>query len=173
MILSMLEQEHSRAQKDKIVNYVLEDKKHFSELMKCFFDGETRVCQRAAYPLLDIALAQPQWFNPYFKKFLKKLDEPNNHPAILRNTVRILAEIEIPKKFEMSFLDKCIEYIMDNDLPVAIRAFAITVAGKICKPHPELLDELAMIVEEQMNNPQKPAFKFRAKKLLREKAKIS
>ena len=169
MILDLLLEEHSKNQKDKIVSYVLADEKHFKELMDCFFDGEPRVCQRAAYPLLDIVLARPDWFKPYFKKFLKKLDQPKNHPAILRNTVRILAEIDIPKKYEMGFLDKCIEYILDNDLPVAIRAFAITVAGKICKPHPELYEEIKMIVEDQLEYPQKPAFRFRANKLIKGK----
>jgi len=167
MILDLLLKEHSRAQKDIIVEYVLKDEKNFKELMTCFFEGEARVCQRAAYPLLDLVLAKPRWFNPYFKKFLKKLDEPKNHPAILRNTIRILAEIDIPKKYEMQFLDKCIEYIMDNELPVAIRAFAITVAGKITKPHTELYDELKMIVYDQMEYPQKPAFRYRANKILR------
>lgn len=167
MIEALLLEEHSRDQKNKIVAYVLEDKKHFKALMKCFFEGETRVCQRAAYPLLDIVLAQPKWFDPYFKKFLDKLEDPKNHPAILRNTVRIMAELKIPAKYEMAFLDKCIVYIMDNDLPVAIRAFAITVAGNICKPHPELMDELKMIVYDQMEYPQKPAFKYRANRLLK------
>lgn len=167
MIEALLMAEHSREQKDKIVAYVLKDKKHFTELMNCFFEGETRVCQRAAYPLLDLVLARPEWFDPYFKKFLDKLDDPKNHPAILRNTVRIMAEIKIPSKYEMGFLDKCIEYIMNNDLPVAIRAFAITVAGNICQPYQELLDELKMVVSDQMEYPQKPAFRFRANKLLK------
>lgn len=166
-IESLLLEEHSRNQKNIIVEYVLKDEKHFKELMTCFFEGESRVCQRAAYPLLDLILAQPNWFKPYFKKFLKKLEAPKNHPAILRNTVRILAEIDIPKKYEMQFLDKCIEYILDNDLPVAIRAFAITVAGKITKPHPELYDELKMIVTDQMEYPQKPAFRYRANRILK------
>lgn len=169
MIEELLREEHSRNQKDRIVTYVLKDQKNFDALMDCFFHGKSRLCQRAAYPLLDLVLAEPTWFDPYYAKFLKKLDEPKNHPAILRNTVRILAEIDIPKKYEMGFLDKCIEYIMDNDLPVAIRAFAITVASNICQPHPELLAELKMIVEDQMEYPQKPAFRFRANKVLKGK----
>jgi len=168
-IKSLIEEEHSRNQKDKIVKLVLSDKAYFTALMKCFFYGEYRICQRAAYPLLDLVLAKPEWFKNYFKKILIKLNEENNHPSILRNSVRILVELDIPKKYEMEFLDKAIMYIMDNDLPVAIRAFAITLAGNIASQHKDLLEEVKMVVHEQMEYPQKPAFRFRANKLLKSK----
>ena len=168
-IKSLVEEKHSKEQKDKIVAIVLSDKAYFTALMKCFLHGEYRVCQRAAYPLLDLVKAQPDWFKPYFKKILVKLDDKNNHPAILRNSVRILVEVEVPKNLEMQFLDKAIMYIMDNNLPVAIRAFAITLAGNITKAHPELYEEVKMVVQDQMEYPQKPAFRFRANRLLKSK----
>jgi len=168
-VKSLIEEEHSRIQKDKIVKLVLSDKAYFTALMKCFFYGEYRICQRAAYPLLDLVLARPEWFKNYFQKILIKLNEEKNHPSILRNSVRILVELDIPKKYEMEFLDKAIMYIMDNDLPVAIRAFAITLAGNIASQHPDLLDEVKMVVQEQMEYPQKPAFRYRATRLLKAK----
>jgi len=168
-IKSLVEEEHSRNQKDKIVKLVLSDKAYFKALMKCFFYGEYRICQRAAYPLLDLVLARPDWFKSYFQKILNKLNEEKNHPSILRNSVRILVELDIPKKYEMEFLDKAIMYIMDNDLPVAIRAFAITLAGQIAEQDKDLFEEVKMVVQEQMDYPQKPAFRFRAKKLLGQK----
>lgn len=168
-IKSLIEEKHSKSQKDIIVALVLSDKAYFIALMKCFFYGEYRICQRAAYPLLDLVKARPEWFKSYFKKILDKLNQENNHPSILRNSVRILVELDIPKKYEMEFLDKSLMYIMDNDLPVAIRAFAITLAGKIAKPHQELFDEVKMVVQEQMEYPQKAAFRFRARRLLKSK----
>ncbi len=168
-IKSLIEEQHSRAQKDIIVALVLSDKAYFNALMKCFFFGEYRICQRAAYPLLDLVKAKPEWFKSTFQKILDKLNQDNNHPSILRNSVRILVELDIPKKYEMEFLDKSLMYIMDNDLPVAIRAFAITLAGQIAGPYPELLEEVKMVVQEQMEYPQKAAFRFRATKLLKKK----
>ena len=168
-VLDLIKKEHSRVHKDVIVKLVLSDKEYFTALMKCFFKGEYRVCQRAAYPLLDLVKARPEWFKPYFKQILDKLEEENNHPSILRNGIRIMVELDIPKKYEMAFLDKSIQYIMDNDLPVAIRAFAITLAGNIASQHQELLDEVKMVVQEQMEYPQKAAFRFRANKLLKAK----
>ena len=168
-IKALVEEKHSKEQKDIIVALVLSDKAYFTALMKCFLHGEYRVCQRAAYPLLDLVKARPDWFKPYFKKILTKLDGENNHPAILRNSVRILVEVDVPKNLQMPFLDKALMYIMDNELPVAIRAFAITLAGNLSSAHPELLDEVKMVVQEQMEYPQKPAFRFRARKLLASK----
>jgi hypothetical protein len=50
-LLAALTEEHSKAQCNKIVAYIGNDKKKFAELMKLFFEGEYRITQRAAWPM--------------------------------------------------------------------------------------------------------------------------
>ena len=49
----------------------------------------------------------------------------------------------------------------------AIKAFAITVLGRLAKKYPEIIPELQVVIEDQLSN-QSPAFKGRAEKLFKE-----
>ncbi len=68
-------QEHSKAQCNRIVNYIGSDKKRFSELMDLFLNGEYRVCQRAAWPVSNCVSLHPQLIEPYLDKIIKRLSK--------------------------------------------------------------------------------------------------
>src|SRR5450432_171027 len=90
--------EHSKKQCDKIVHFIGSSKERFAELMKLFFAGEYRVTQRAAWPMSYCVRNHPQLIQPYFKKLLGNLEKNDLHDALKRNTVRLLQDVEIPKK---------------------------------------------------------------------------
>jgi len=160
--------EHSRAQTNKIVKYIGSDKIRFKKLVDIFLRGEYRVTQRAAWPLSNISLEHPQLVQPHFSKLVNKLRETGNHPAINRNILRIFQAVEIPEKYHGILVDLCFKFLMDVKEPLAIRAFAMTVAAKICKNYPELKKELLMVLEEMKKYPQPPAIISRLKSAFRE-----
>lgn len=160
----MLLAEHSKKQKIAIAEWVGDDKKRMKQLMTCFFSKELRLCQRASWPLLDIHDKHPNLFDPYYAKMLKNLDAPL-HDAIVRNTLRIFEDGIIPHDIEGTLLEKCFSYISNPKKAGAIRAFSVTVAYKICKQYPELLEELRAVLEEFLPFGA-PAFKYRAKKII-------
>src|SRR5262245_12942215 len=98
-ILKALEKEHSKAQTDKIVQYIGGNKERFAELMKHFFKGEYRVTQRAAWPMSYCVRNHPELVAPYYKKLLDVLQKPAIHVAVTRNIVRLLQDVDIPKKY--------------------------------------------------------------------------
>jgi len=167
-IKERLEAEHSKTLTTSIVKFVGDDKKRFKELMDIFLKGEYRLTQRAAWPLSYIVIEHPSLLNPYFEKFIQKLGDPTNHPAIPRNVFRVLQEIEIPEKFQGVLIDLSFKIIMNETEPAAVRAFAITVAAKICKNYPELKNELLIILKELSSLPQLPSMTSRIKKALKE-----
>lgn len=167
-IQERLEAEHSKALTIGIVNYIGDDKNRFKELMTIFLKGEYRLTQRAAWPLSYIAIEHPQLLKPYFDKFIKKLDDSSSHPAIARNIFRVLQEIEIPEKYQGILIDKSFKVIMNETQPAAVRAFAITVASRICKKYPELKNELLILLKELSSLPQLPSMTARLKMALKE-----
>jgi hypothetical protein len=52
--------------------------------------------------------------------------------------------------------------------PIASKAFAITVATRICKRYPDLKNELRLHIEQMQNYPLAPAIKVRIKRALKE-----
>jgi hypothetical protein len=49
---------------------------------------------------------------------------------------------------------------------VAVKAFSLTVLGKLAKIYPDIMPELKLLIEDQLPN-QTAAFKVRAKQILK------
>lgn len=158
--------EHSKAQTNRIVRYVGNDKNRFAELMKLFLTGDRLTVQRAGWPLSYCVEKHPELVQPHFKKMMDFLDKPGNHEAATRNIVRLLQHVSIPKKFEGRVMNTCFEFIAAHETPVAIKAFSLTVLEHMANDFPEIKSELKLIIEERWEH-ETAAFRSRAKKILK------
>ena len=156
-------QEHSKSQTMKIVRFVGSDNIRFKKLLGIFLNGEYRVTQRAAWPLSYIAIKHPELIQNHIAKLISRLNEPNLHPSIPRNILRIFQSINIPEKYHGTLLDICFKFIMNAAQPAAIRAFSISAAVNICKNYDELKKELVLVLDELKKYPQRPAISSRLK----------
>jgi hypothetical protein len=157
--------EHSKTQCDLIVNWVGNSQERFNELFNLFINDEYRVTQRAGWPLSYSVIKHPELIKKHFGKLLSNLNKPGIHNAIKRNTIRLLQTVTIPKKYQGDVMDICFQYVASPTEPVAIKAFSLTVLGKLAKDYPEIMPEIKLLIEDQFPH-QTAAFKSRAKKLL-------
>lgn len=164
-IEATLLEEHSKSQCEKIVAYIGNDPTRFAELMKIFFSGEYRLTQRAAWPMSYCVQLYPPLINPYLKKMLGLLKDPGQHNAVARNITRLLQDITIPKRYHGQLMNQCFEFIADPHIPVAIKAFSLTILEKLSVLYPEILPEIKLIIEERWEH-ETAAFRSRAGKLL-------
>ena len=149
--------EHSKKQTNAIIKYVGSDKKRFKILLDLFLGNDSLVSQRAGWPLSYICIENPNLIKPHLSKLVKNLLRKKLHDAVIRNTLRLLKDIEIPKKDCVQVFDLCIGYSKNTRLPNAIRAFAIQILGHICKKFPELAPEVKLIIAELKTFPQPPS----------------
>lgn len=157
--------EHSKAQINKICKYISNDQERFDELMEIFLSGETRVAQRASWAVSTIAEEYPFLIKPFIKKMVRNLKK-NAHDAVKRNTLRIFQFMEIPVSVQGELLDICFDYLITPKVPIAIKAFAMTVAYNLSAKEEDLLKELKIILQDQLPF-SSPAFKSRAHKILK------
>jgi hypothetical protein len=165
-LLKLLREEHSKKQTDRIVNYIGADKDRFAVLIELFFKGEYRITQRAAWPLSYCVRHHPQLIDPYFKQLLDNLGRKDIHVAIIRNTVRLLQDVSIPKKHHGRVMSTCFDFIQSPDTPIAVKAFSLSILGKLSADYPEIRGELSLIIDEQWEHAT-PAFRSRARKILK------
>jgi len=165
ILLQEILKEHSKAQCSKIVQWVGDSQQRFNELFYLLLNGEYRVAQRAAWPVSYCAIAYPRLIQPNVTRLIKNLKQPNLHVAVKRNTVRLLQEIEIPKNLHGIVMDICFGYVESPNEAVAVKAFSLTILGKLAKQYPEIIPEIKLLIEEQLPH-QTAAFKNRAKDLL-------
>ena len=157
--------EHSLAQCKKIVQWVGSDQKHFDELFNLFLNDEYRVTQRAGWPLSKCVEQHPGFIKKNFGKLITNLQRSHLHDAIKRNTIRLLQHVDIPKKYQGQVMNTCFSYVETPKEAVAIKAFSLTVLGKLAKNYPEILPELKLLIEERWDY-ETAAFRSRAKKIL-------
>lgn len=156
--------EHSRTMADAVVQRIGTDPKRLTALLELLSEGEYRLTQRAAYPLGIIGEKHPQLLQPHLHHLIQKLTEPA-HPALYRNVLRLLEDVEIPVEEYGILADVGFKFLYAAETPIAIKAFAMTVLHKICLAEPELAEELCLYIEERLPY-ETAAFKSRGKKIL-------
>jgi hypothetical protein len=160
--------EQSKAQCDKIVKWIGDDKVRFAELMNLFFGGEYRITQRAAWPMSYCVRHHASLVKPYFKKLLDELEMKTGHPAAKRNIVRLFQFVEIPKRYQGRLMSICFGFIESPEGAIAVKAFSLTILENLCKQYPEILGEIKTIINTRWEQ-ETPAFRSRAKKILNKK----
>jgi hypothetical protein len=136
---------HSKAQATKIADHIGDDPERFAELMKCMLGPVYRVSQRAAWPVSLCIERHPELIKPYWGKLAQQLEREDAHVAVRRNVARLLQFVDIPKRYQGRIFDACYNLLADPNETVAVRVFSMTVAAKIAKNEPELMEELRMI----------------------------
>jgi hypothetical protein len=159
--------EHSKTQANKIIRYIGEDQKKFDALIELFLHGEYRVTQRASWPLSYIVVSHPHLVKKHLRKLIINLEKPNLHNAVIRNTLRLLQFISLPKSLHGLTAEICFKFLADKKQPIAIHVFSMTVLGNLCKIYPELKQELILSIQDHFHFAS-AGFRSRAKKVLKE-----
>lgn len=163
-IKALLASDHSKVVTNLIIEYVGNDEVKFAALMKLFFSKDWLMNQRASWPIPYIVREHPKLIDPYLSKLIDNLENPS-HNAVVRNTVRMFEEIEVPVDLQGKLYDICFSLLTKIDEPVANKIFSMTILYKIAEPFPELLNELKLVIENQLPY-EKPGFKSRGRKTL-------
>jgi hypothetical protein len=170
MIRDLLLAEHSKAQCNRIVKYVGTNQQRFDELFQLFLSDEYRVVQRAAWPVSYAVIAHPALIQKKFTRLIKNLEKPGIHTAVKRNSIRLLQEIPVPKRYHGKLMDICFSYIATPAEAIAVKAFSLTVLQNLSDQYPEIIPEIKLLIEEYYDR-ETPAFKSRAKQFLQKIAK--
>lgn len=162
---ALLLEEHSKGQRDVIVQYIHQHPIAFQDLMALVASGENQVAQRAAWPMGVICEQQPEWILPYLPGLLEKMESQSVHPAVKRNFIRTMQHLQIPYELQGRVLDFCYSNLLNGAEPAAIRVFAMTVIFNISQSYPELQHELKEAIEAGLENGS-AGFRNRGKKIL-------
>jgi len=67
----------------------------------------------------------------------------------------LLCRYDIPEEYQSVATDLCLDWLQQESVPVAIKAYSMEMLLKIAKLYPELKHEFIAIINEQLpNNPQ-------------------
>jgi hypothetical protein len=159
--------ENSKAQCNKIVQWVGSSQQRFNELFHLFLLDEKTLSQRVSWPVCYCGEAHPILINSNFSALIKNLEKPHLHIAIKRSTVRLLQFVEIPKKYQGEVMNYCFDFVASPTEAIAVKVFSLTVLGNLAKQYPEIIPEIKLLIADQLPY-QTPAFKSRAGVLMKQ-----
>lgn len=162
--------EHSKIQCNRIVSWVGDDQKKFDSLFQLLISDDSLLSQRASWPVSNCVLNYPQLIENNFEKLIANLNKTGLHDAVKRNTVRLLQFIDIPLKHQGAVMNICFEFVASPETAVGIKAFSLSILGKLANQYPEIIPEIKLLIDEQLHR-QTAAFKCRAKVLLKQFSK--
>jgi hypothetical protein len=164
---SMILAGNSRFNADLVANYIGTNEELFKELIELIHRGEKPVTQRASWIMTAVTDEYPWMILPHLSEITDKLPKYSLiHPALVRNTLRQLAQIDIPEELMGKLFDLCYNFLIDTKQPVAIRVYSMQVLYNISVKEPELQGELKLILESYIDE-SSAGFMSRAGKLLK------
>ena len=121
-----------------------------SSAVALFLKGEYRVTQRAAWIVKHCADEHAELVVLYFNRMIDRMLEPGVHVAVKRNVIRILQDVEIPRRLAGKIATVCFELFGAAKEPIAVKVFSMTVLANIARQEPELKNEIRILIEQQM-----------------------
>ena len=154
----------------RVADWVGADRRRFNQLMKQFLEGEYRVAQQSAW-ILGVCYDRHPWLiTPWLGAIVKRIQEPGVHDGVIRNAIRILQCVEIPKELLGTVVALCFEYLNSYDTPIAVKAFSMTVLANAVDREPALQNELNASLTLLLQSPS-AAVRARARMMLERLAK--
>lgn len=169
-IRQQLLKEHSKSNTEEIASYINQNSELFAELMHLFIHDEWIITQRASWVISKCADKYPYLIIPHLEQLVLNLENPTIHVAVKRNTLRVLENVPIPEQLCGSLVNTCFQFLEENE-PIAVKAFSITVLANLLPQYPELANELKLILENQLPY-SSPGFKHRANKVLKQISRL-
>lgn len=158
--------EHSKDQTGKIITWIGDDPSRTALLMQVFLQDEYRVVQRAAWVLSGLAQLHPSLMLPYLPLLASRLGDKSAHIAVRRNIFRLFQYVPLPEPVHAPLMQHAFEALADQKEALAVRAFAMSVLARLALLYPEINNELRLLLEDALAQPQAPSFKSRAVKVL-------
>jgi hypothetical protein len=158
--------EHNVKHAKLVAAYASKSVSNFRELMDCFLSNEYRLAQRAAWAVSYTAKTNSELLIPYIPTLVQQLNKTGVHNAVIRNSLRVLQELEIPAEVHGELMNSCFSFIENPATPIAFKAFSLTILHRLTLLYPELKNELKLIIEDRMDE-ETAAFRSRGRKILK------
>ena len=162
----LLEKVYCKKHALKVTAYACSSANNFKQLMQFFTDTDYRLAQRAAWSVCWAAIKKPSLVTPYLPLLVEQLKRKDVPIAVIRNSIRILQQVEIPEPLHGDVINICFDLISAVQTPAAIKAFSLTTLYNLSLVYPEIQQELTTIIEDRLDT-ETAAFQSRGKKILK------
>ena len=145
----LLDEEHSKIQKDLITKEILQGNIPLNELIKVVKSNDGIYAQRGAYVITGIHDENPLILKPFLKDLWESI-QPKSHDAIPRAIYRLFANIDLTEELEGKVFNDAVKTFMNKKTPIAIKAHIMITLTNVAIKYPELKDEVIFLIKGQL-----------------------
>lgn len=166
-----LVEKYSKVGMKQISAFIGHDKKKFGELMKIALGSDLNLAAKASWAAIHTADKKQELLNPWIQKMILHLKTCPHH-SVRRNFLRLFENITIPENYRSELLDICYQFLLSTKETIAVRVFSMTVIYNITRLHPDLKNELQLVIEQLLIHEKAPAMQSRGKRTLKLLSKL-
>lgn len=135
------------------------------ELYDLLFDQEDQIAYQAAWVMNHYSLWENRWL---YNKQNELIDEAMvcEHTGKRRLILSLLYRQPLANPPRVDFLDFCLERMISKKEPSGVQALCVKLAYELCRPIPELIQELCVALE-MMEGELSPAIQVTKKNILK------
>lgn len=131
---------------DAIAGYCIQHPTSIKLILDYCLDEEIIIQQNAGAVLGKIIDQDKKALFKHQARFIEIL-RTNPHDAVKRGIMRVYQWLKIDEEIEGELFDFIIKYLNNPEEAIAIKAFGMTAARRICQKYPELTNELIPYIE--------------------------
>lgn len=165
ILTEMLLLERSKPHILKIANWAAVEQARMDALVELFLENDPKLSMRISWSLWYAGEKSPDMLGKWLVKMVGELRKSPSE-SVKRNIVRLFEDIEITEEILDELADCCFQFVTNPKEAIAVRAFSMTVLGKICQKVPELKPELRLILED-IPPDAAPALRVRARDVMK------
>jgi len=160
-----LAQRPSKAKAKQIAQYIGSDQTWFDELMNHVQGGDEVVARYGSWLISHCMESNPQLVLPHLATLIDNLANPKTEGSVLRSSVKALSGSDIPDDLQGPALNHCFDLLLNPKTAIAVQVHAMQTVFNISKNEPDLLRELATVIEDGMEHGS-AAYKARGRRIL-------
>ncbi|NOU58394.1 hypothetical protein [Marinifilum caeruleilacunae] len=133
-----------------VAQRIAEDPKHVQQLWEWCISNEKH-SWRATWLMDKVYDIDPDLVRPYIPKMIAII--PNlNDESKQRQYLKLISAETLPSDISGEFINSCFDFLISTTTPVAVKVHAMQILYHFSLIEPDIQHELALIIEEQMEN---------------------
>ncbi|MDP4267018.1 MAG: hypothetical protein Q8880_06255 [Bacteroidota bacterium] len=168
-ISKQLKTEASKNNTLYVAQTIEEDESRFQDLWNLVLNAPYPINARASWVISVLIENNQKCLEIHHEKFVINIDL-YKHRSVLRNMLKVISLINVPQIHHGIIYDRCINFLTDGFMPVAVKVYSMDILYKIAHGIPELQDELILIFQNEIDR-NSVAFAAKARKLIKKMRK--
>ncbi len=139
----------SRANIDFVSSIAGDNKNAFDTIFNLIYTSRHPINQRAAGVLETVSENHPDLILPYLDRMIKTFAD-FRVDGVKRNFAKIFTRTNFNDNQKGHIINLCFDMLQNRKESIAVRAYCMTVLSNISNTIPEIRNELAIIIESEM-----------------------